>query len=117
MTPNGLQTYRMRLLGKCAFELLKCAKHVPALRRATAPAFDREFARGITEGLDNDFDLAALNVQRGRDHGVPGYNKYRKGNLVHVLVLNLVHLGDRDAFVSFPKFSNRYSYMTSVVEH
>ena len=45
-------------------------------------SFDNNFVVDITENLfdDDEFglDLIALNVQRARDHGIPGYIEYRK---------------------------------------
>ncbi|XP_078333074.1 salivary peroxidase/catechol oxidase-like isoform X2 [Crassostrea virginica] len=44
---------------------------------------DRQIEDGVRNELFRDangtaFDLPALNIQRGRDHGLPGYNAWRK---------------------------------------
>jgi len=45
--------------------------------------FNRKLEDGIRNKLFMDdqghsFDLGALNIQRGRDHGLPSYNDYRE---------------------------------------
>lgn len=44
---------------------------------------DSTFHEEITEFLfrsnkDYGMDLESIDIQRGRDHGIPGYNEYRK---------------------------------------
>ncbi|KAI1304600.1 Peroxidase-like protein 3 [Halotydeus destructor] len=60
------------------------SKLVNGLTNADLQAHDRFFTNQISNHLFRPFgaafgmDLVALNIQRGRDHGLPGYNTWRK---------------------------------------
>ena len=67
-------------------DLLRDAGVIDGLLRGLAiqpsESVDNNFVDDVTNFLFADgamgIDLVALNIQRGRDHGVPGYVEFRK---------------------------------------
>ncbi|XP_012940602.1 chorion peroxidase [Aplysia californica] len=58
---------------------------IKALSEGKQQRVDRTYSRGVTDQLfeppkrpGKGFDLVALNIQRGRDHGLPPYNAFRR---------------------------------------
>lgn len=57
---------------------------IHALLNQPSQSLDQHFTEDLTNHLFQDFnasfgmDLVSVNIQRGRDHGIPGYNFFRK---------------------------------------
>lgn len=52
--------------------------HILPFHRFFQPEVRNRLFEAIHESVRKSEDLPARNIQRGRDHGIPGYNAYRQ---------------------------------------
>jgi hypothetical protein len=80
---------------------------------------NRGMAEGLTKhlfqqpGSDHGFDLAALNIQRGRDHGLPGYGAWRRECGLH----EAIYFSETGYEIKSAKARNILDELYSTVEH
>lgn len=79
------QNLRNMFFNPGAFASVGVDNYLRGMTRVAAAEIDagitedvRDFLFSNSPGATVQLDLAALNVQRGRDHGIPSYNKLRK---------------------------------------
>ncbi|KAK2721117.1 hypothetical protein QYM36_003405 [Artemia franciscana] len=81
------QSRRLSEILRRPFDMYKpgvCDEYMLGMMNQVAQAMDESMTQEVTNHLFQDedkrwgLDLAAINIQRGRDHGIPSYNAFRE---------------------------------------
>jgi peroxidase len=87
VTHKYVAAHRLSEMLRQPYEMYKggyCDQFISGLMNQVSQAMDDSMTQEVTNHLFQDsdkhwgLDLAALNLQRGRDHGIPGYNTWRE---------------------------------------
>jgi uncharacterized protein YjlB len=73
---------------------------------------DHQIVDAVRNFLDDGpgFDLAAINIQRGRDHGLPGYNEMREA-------IGLQPIGSFDELTSNQELAEKFQQIYGTPDH
>ena len=74
-----------------------CDQYISGLMNQVSQGMDGSMSQEVTNHLFQDsdknwgLDLAALNMQRGRDHGIPSYNAFRESVDIFLKIHSFIH--------------------------